>query len=57
MIQCEFSDKGKLLLNKLAKKGMKITESSEHLQRRYNARNDILTPFMHKMTQPSKTLS
>lgn len=51
MIQCEFSDKGKLLLNKLAKKGMKITESSEHLQCRYNARNDILTPFMHKMTR------
>ena len=41
MIQCEFSDKGKVLLEKLAKAGMKITESSEHLQCRYDARNDL----------------
>ena len=51
MIQCEFSEKGKILLDKLAKKDMKITESSEHLQCRYDARNDILTPFMNKMTR------
>jgi hypothetical protein len=51
MIQCEFSDKGKALLEKLAKIGMKITESSEHLQCRYDARNNILTPFINKMTR------
>ena len=51
MIQCEFSETGKKLLNKLAKKGMAITESSEHLQCRYDARHDILGPFAQKMTR------
>ena len=51
MIQCEFSETGKILLNKLAKKNMTITESSEHLQCRYDARNDILGPFVKKMTR------
>tara|TARA_B100001059_G_C17803229_1_gene567526 strand:- start:578 stop:1393 length:816 start_codon:yes stop_codon:yes gene_type:complete len=51
MIQCEFSETGKTLLNKLAKKNMAITESSEHLQCRHDARNDILGPFAKKMTR------
>ena len=51
MIQCEFSDTGKILLKELAKKGMAITESSEHLQCRYDARNNILGPFVQKMTR------
>jgi hypothetical protein len=51
MIQCEFSETGKILLNKLAKKNMTITESSEHLECRYDARNDILGPFAKKMTR------
>ena len=51
MIQCEFSQTGKILLNELAKKGMAITESSEHLQCRYDARHDILGPFAQKMTR------
>jgi hypothetical protein len=51
MIQCEFSETGKILLNKLAKKNMTITESSEHLECRYDARNDILGPFAKEMTR------
>ena len=30
---------------------MLITESSDHLQCRYNARNDVLGPFTDKMTR------
>ena len=37
--------------NELAKKGMAITESSDHLQCRYDARHDILGPFAQKMTR------
>ncbi len=51
MIRCEFSEAGKVLLKELAKKGMIITESSDHLQCRYDARNDILGPFAQKMTR------
>ena len=51
MIQCEFSEAGKILLKQLAKKGMAITESSAHLQCRYDARHDILGPFAQKMTR------
>ena len=51
MIRCEFSATGKILLKELAKKGMAITESSEHLQCRYDARHDILGPFSQKMTR------
>ena len=51
MIQCEFSETGKILLKELAKKDMFITESSEHLQCRYDARHDILGPFTKKMTR------
>ena len=51
MIQCEFSDKGQALLNKLKSKNMLITESSDHLQCRYDARNDVLGPFTDKMTR------
>lgn len=54
MIQCEFSDKGQKLVRQLAKKNMLITESSSHLQCRYNARNDILGPFVNKMTRLQK---
>ena len=51
MIQCEFSESGQTLLKKLAKKNMLITESSNHLQCRYDARNDVLGPFIDKMTR------
>tara|TARA_B100000035_G_scaffold313211_1_gene326416 strand:- start:543 stop:1349 length:807 start_codon:yes stop_codon:yes gene_type:complete len=51
MIQCEFSDKGQALLKKLKSKKMLITESSDHLQCRYDARNDVLGPFTDKMTR------
>ena len=30
---------------------MLITESSDHLQCRYDARNDVLDPFIDKMTR------
>ena len=51
MIQCEFSETGQVLLKKLKAQGMLITESSDHLQCRYDARNDILGPFTDKMTR------
>ncbi len=51
MIKCEFSDKGQNLLKKLSDKKMLITESSEHLECRYNARNDVLSPFTKNMTK------
>ena len=51
MIQCEFSETGNVLLKELAKKDMAITESSNHLQCRYDARNDILGPFVKRMTR------
>ena len=35
---------------------MLITESSDHLQCRFDARNDVLDPFIDKMTR-LKTLS
>ena len=51
MIQCEFSETGQVLLKKLKAQGMLITESSDHLQCRYDARNDVLGPFTDKMTR------
>ena len=51
MIQCEFSDSGQALLKKLKAKNMLITESSDHLKCRYDARHDILKPFVDKMTR------
>lgn len=51
MIQCEFSEKGQNLLKLQLDKNMLLTESSEHLQCRYDARNDILSPFTKKMTR------
>ena len=51
MIQCEFSEKGQKLLKIQTSKNMLITESSEHLQCRYDARNDILSPFIKNMTR------
>ena len=54
MIQCEFSEKGKNLLKKQVDKNMLLTESSEHLKCRYDARNDILSPFISSMTRLQK---
>ena len=51
MIQCEFSEKGQSLLKEQVSKNMLITESSDHLQCRYDARNDILGPFTNNMTR------
>ena len=51
MIQCEFSDEGQKLVRQLAEKNMLISESSSHLQCRFDARNDILGPFVKKMTR------
>ena len=51
MIQCEFSESGQVLLKKLKAQNMLITESSDHLQCRYDARNDVLGPFTDKMTR------
>ncbi len=51
MIQCEFSESGQALLEKLKAQNMLITESSDHLQCRYDARNDVLGPFIEKMTR------
>ena len=56
MIQCEFSESGQALLKKMKAQNMLITESADHLQCRYNARNDILDPFIDKMTRLAKTL-
>ena len=51
MIQCEFSESGQALLTELKANGMLITESSAHLKCRYDARNDVLGPFVKKMTR------
>jgi len=51
MIQCEFSEKGQNLLKLQLDKNMLLTESSEHLKCRYDARNDILSPFTQNMTR------
>ena len=51
MIQCEFSEKGQNLLKLQKVKNMLIAESSDYLQCRYDARNDILTPFTKDMTR------
>ena len=51
MIQCEFSESGQALLKKMKAQNMLITESADHLQCRYDARNDILDPFIDKMTR------
>ena len=50
-IQCEFSEKGQNLLKMQLSKNMLITESSEYLQCRHDARNDILSPFTKDMTR------
>ncbi len=54
MIQCEFSEKGQNLLRVQVDKNMLLTESSEHLKCRYDARNDILSPFTKNMTRLQK---
>ena len=54
MIQCEFSEKGQNLLRVQLDKNMLLTESSEHLKFRYDARNDILSPFTKNMTRLQK---
>ena len=51
MIQCEFSESGQELLKKMKEQNMLITESSDHLQCRFDARNDVLDPFIDKMTR------
>ena len=51
MIQCEFSESGQALLKKMKAQNMLITESSDHLQCRFDARNDVLDPFIDKMTR------
>ena len=51
MIQCEFSESGQALLKKMKAKNMLITESSDHLQCRFDARNDVLDPFIDNMTR------
>ena len=51
MIQCEFSQKGQNLLKIQVSRDMLISESSEYLKCRYDARNDILGPFTKNMTR------
>ena len=54
MIQCEFSEKGQNLLKIQVSRDMLISESSEYLKCRYDARNDILSPFTKNMTRLQK---
>ena len=54
MIQCEFSEKGQKLLKIQVDKDLLISESSEYLECRYDARNDILSSFTKDMTRLQK---
>ena len=54
MIQCEFSEKGQKLLKDQVNRDMLISESSEYLKCRYDARNDILSSFTKDMTRLQK---
>jgi len=49
-IQCEFSDVGKVNRDKLSKKGMKVSESSEYLQCRQDSQK-LLKEFKKQMSK------